>query len=260
MKQTLDVIKIGGNIIDSEDALQSFTQLLASRNDPFILVHGGGRQATSLCHKLNIETTMIQGRRVTSPEVLDVAVMVYAGQINKKIVSMLQAQYKNAIGLSGADANVLQAAMRNGSPVNYGMVGDIKPENVAADILSSFIKIGLTPVLSPITHDKKGQLLNTNADTIASVVAQAMSRKYDVKLFYCFEKKGVLHNVDDDASVIDELCYATFEQMKMQGTIASGMLPKLDNAFAALNRHVKEVTIIHALNINESHAGTRLVK
>lgn len=259
MKQALDVIKIGGNVIDHDEELASFIHAVSERSNRFILVHGGGKLATSLCDRLNIPTEFSGGRRITDAATLEVAVMVYAGQVNKKIVSMLQARYKNAIGMSGADANIIQAVQRPVAGINYGLVGDVLPGNVSAGILSLLMKIGLTPVLCPVTHNKKGQLLNTNADTIASAVAVAMSRSYDVKLYYCFEKAGVLNDPADDASVVKELDHDTYMEMKKSGTVSSGMLPKLDNAFAALQQNVKEVIITHARNINNIHAGTRLV-
>jgi acetylglutamate kinase len=258
MKPEIDVIKIGGNVIDDEQTLQQFIQSLSLRTKPFVLVHGGGKLATALSKTLNISTEMIEGRRVTNQQTLDVVVMVYAGLINKNIVALLQSNNKNAIGLSGADGNVICAKKR--APINgvdYGFVGDIDITSVNTEVLAMLLNNGLTPVLSAITHNNNGQLLNTNADTIASVVASALTQKFDVNLFYCFEKDGVL---DENNEVIKTLSLYQYNNLKSQGTIHSGMIPKMDNAFNALNHQVKQVFIIHSNQINNPLNGTTLAQ
>lgn len=256
-KHEIDIIKIGGNIIDDEKSLQNFVAQLALRKTPFVLIHGGGKVATTLSKTLGIETKMIEGRRITDAETLNVVVMVYAGLINKKIVALLQAENKNAIGLCGADANIIQSEKRV-AEIDYGFVGNV--QHISVDALRLFIDNNFIPVLSAITHDRNGQLLNTNADTIASEIAVTLSNAYDVSLYYCFEKNGVLENADDDNSVIEKLNANFYGQLKSEKKIHSGMIPKLDNAFAALNNNVKQVFILHANKINEANAGTELVK
>jgi acetylglutamate kinase len=263
-KPTLHIIKTGGNIIDDEQLLVAFIQQLSLLQEPFILVHGGGKLATSLSNKLGIETHMLDGRRVTDAQTLDVVTMVYAGLINKKIVAQLQANGKNAIGLSGADANIIPATIRQKTILDYGFVGDVSAENIAIDKLQLFINNSCFPVISPITHNGKGQLLNTNADTIASSVAIALTQLYKVNLYYCFEKNGVLKDSNDDGSVMEELSSEHYLKLKDESSIHSGMIPKLDNAFDALKQSVSQVYILHAMQLinlfNKQHAGTKLVK
>lgn len=261
--KTLNIIKIGGNVIDDESKLNDFIQSLASLNEPFILVHGGGKLATNLAEKLNIPQQLIEGRRITDAETLKIATMVYAGYINKNIVSKLQKQNINSIGLSGADGNVMKATKRIHQEIDYGFVGDVSIENVNSNFLELLIQNGLTPVICAITHNKQGQLLNTNADTIASVLASALATLFEVKLTYCFEKKGVLNNSDDENSVIKNLDWDTFQKLKEEGIINKGMVPKVKNAFDALANGVKEIGITSAENFthfikNNSHEGTRI--
>jgi acetylglutamate kinase len=206
-----------------------------------VLVHGGGKEATRLAGKLGIETVMIEGRRVTGKEMLDVTVMTYAGLCNKKIVAQLQGFNTQAIGLTGADGNSILSKKRENSSVDYGFVGDVVGVN--ADWIKNLLNTGVTPVFCAITHDKKGQLLNTNADTIAQALAVGLSSLFETTLIYCFEKKGVLMNIDDENSVIEELTYVSYQELKEKNVIHSGMLPKLENCFQALQQGVKEIRI-----------------
>lgn len=259
-KQALHVIKIGGNVVDDDAALQDFLAKLSKRNEPFILVHGGGKTATSMSETLGIQGRMIDGRRITDAETLNVVVMVYAGLVNKKIVAQLQANGKNAIGLSGADGNLILATKRDPDPVDYGFVGDIDAARINAEMLKNLLDQKMVPVVAPITHDGNGQLLNTNADTIASALAVALSNAYETILYYCFEKKGVLSDLNNDYSVIEQLNKEKYEALKNSKVIHAGMIPKLDNAFEALLKGVHQVVILHAKQINDAHAGTRLVE
>jgi len=258
--EKLFVVKIGGNIIDDEQKLTNFLQDFAAIKAPKILIHGGGKLATKMAKELGIEQQMIDGRRITDAETLKIVTMVYAGLINKNIVAQLQANGCNAIGLSGADANVILAHKRKHSTIDYGFVGDIDAVN--AHFLHSLLQQQLTIVLAPITHDANGLLLNTNADTIAQEVAKALSALYTVELIYSFEKNGVLLDVDDENSVISTLTATYYAQLKEQQLIFAGMIPKLDNAFAALNSGVNKVIIgkaeqLHALI--QSTAGTSII-
>ena len=252
----IEVLKIGGNIVDNEEVLDQFIDLFSSENKPRVLVHGGGKIATRISKALDIETQMVNGRRVTDAETLKVVTMVYAGLINKTIVSKLQAKGINAIGLSGADSNVIQSHKRTGSNVDYGFVGDV--DQVNGTFLNKLIADGFTPVLSPITHDKKGLLLNTNADTIASVSAAALSETSSTSLTYCFELPGVLTDINDKNSVIEKINPSSYKNLLEEGIIADGMIPKLGNCFDAIKKGVSNVRICHALNLNTS-IGTTLV-
>lgn len=261
--KTLNVIKIGGNVIDDESKLNDFIQSLASLNEPFILVHGGGKLATNLAEKLNIPQQLIEGRRITDAETLKIATMVYAGYINKNIVSKLQKHNINSIGLSGADGNLIMATKRIHQEIDYGFVGDISIENVNSNFLELLLCNGFTPIICAITHDKQGQLLNTNADTITSILASTLATSFQVKLTYCFEKKGVLSNPEDDNSVIKNLNFETFQRLKEEGIINKGMVPKIKNAFDALANGVEEVGITSAENItnfikSNHYEGTRI--
>lgn len=261
--KTLNIIKIGGNVIDDESKLNDFIQSLASLNEPFILVHGGGKLATDLAEKLNIPQQLIEGRRITDAETLKIATMVYAGYINKNIIAKLQKHKINSIGLSGADGNLITASKRIHKEIDYGFVGDISIENVNFNFLDILLQSGLTPIICAITHDKQGQLLNTNADTIASVLASALATSFQVKLMYCFEKKGVLNNPEDENSVIKNLDWNTFQKLKEEGIINKGMIPKINNAFDALANGVKEIGITSATNFtyfikNNTYEGTRI--
>ncbi|PST84923.1 acetylglutamate kinase [Pedobacter yulinensis] len=262
-KEKLTVIKIGGNVIDNSENLHNFLEDFHALPGFKILVHGGGKVATDLAKSLGIEATMVEGRRVTDIEMLRIVTMVYAGLINKNMVAQLQARGCNAIGLSGADGNVIKAQKRPVKDVDYGFVGDLHDDSVATGTLESLLRAGLVPVCCAITHDGDSQLLNTNADTIASAVAVAMSPVFDTSLVYCFEKKGVLRDVNDDDSVVREIRAEEFEQLKQDGTVAGGMIPKLHNAFEAIRKGVEAVYIGKADELPALHAarfGTRMAR
>lgn len=257
----LYIVKIGGNIIDSERELDDFLNSFAAIEGFKILVHGGGKLATELSAKLGIETKMIQGRRITDEETLKITAMVYAGWINKTIVSKLQSKNCNSIGLSGADGKCILSEKRKVKDIDYGFVGDILPEGISTAFIQSVLEFGVTPVFSPITSDATGQLLNTNADTIASALAGALSELYNVHLVYCFEKPGVLSDKDDASSVIEKIDSINYAELKTNGAIADGMIPKLDNAFRAKDEGVSSVIIGHAKDLaqiikKEKNAGT----
>lgn len=235
------VVKIGGNVIDNPEALSSFLADFANLEGNKILVHGGGKIATELSKSMGITPQMIDGRRVTSQQDLEVVTMVYAGLINKNIVAQLQAKACNAVGFTGADANTIVSDKRPTNPIDFGFVGDVKTVN--GKTISGFVEQGVIPVFCAITHDGQGQLLNTNADTIASEVAASLVGFYDVELIYCFEKQGVLENVEDENSVIPEINPSYYETLKTEGKIHSGMLPKMTNCFDAIKKGVKSVKI-----------------
>ncbi len=241
MKTKLSVVKIGGNIIENESALRDFLTDFAAMEGYKILVHGGGRTATRIAEQLGVPAQMVGGRRITTRETLDVIVMVYGGLTNKNIVSLLQSLDCNAIGLSGADGNTIVSDKRPVKDIDYGYAGDIKQVNAHA--VKALLESNMTPVFCAITHDKKGQLLNTNADTIASEVAIAMSEHFETSLYYCFEKKGVLRSIEDDNSVIEHINTEKYEQLLAENIIADGMLPKMHNCFNALQQHVSKVHI-----------------
>lgn len=260
MLNSLYVIKIGGNIIDDEENFFSFLKDFDAIKGRKILVHGGGKLATKLAEQLHIPQQLIEGRRITDKETLKIVTMVYAGYINKTIVAKLQSYNCNAIGLSGADGNIIQSHKRQHAATDYGFAGDV--DLINTDLLKSLLDQDISLVIAPITHDKKGQLLNTNADTIAQEIAKAMSKIYDVSLIYSFEKNGVLQNADDDNSVIEKIDPVSYENLKERKVIFAGMIPKLDNAFAALNNGVKKVIIGKAENIQQlikGEAGTTII-
>jgi acetylglutamate kinase len=246
------IYKIGGGIIDNATELLEFLELLAQAPGPKVLVHGGGKGASTMMRELGLTPQLINGRRVTDAATLDIVTMFYAGKTNKQVVAELQRLGINALGLSGADGNVIQGVKRPVNEIDYGFVGDLLPASINASLLQQLLAAGITPVLCPIIHDGQGQLLNTNADTIASAVAVALASTYSVKLHYCFEKNGVLRDVADEQSVIPEINSITYVELKKQGIIADGMLPKLENAFLALNQGVSQVIIGHARNIGNS--------
>lgn len=241
MKKQLSIIKIGGNIINNSEELDAFLNDFAALNALKILVHGGGRKATEVADAMGLQPKMIGGRRITDEANLKVVTMVYAGLLNKKIVSKLQSVNCNALGLSGADANVIQAHKRVVEEIDYGFAGDI--DAVDKGTISLFLEGGITPVFSAITHDKKGQLLNTNADTIAAELAKELSSDYEVELIYCFEKKGVLRDVNDENSVIEEINTSLYDELKNDGIINEGMLPKMKNCFDSLQNGVDKVIL-----------------
>lgn len=256
----LTLIKIGGNVIDTPDALSRFLTAFAQLPGSKILVHGGGKIATQVAEKLGVPTTMVDGRRITDQPMLDVVTMVYGGLVNKQIVAKLQALDVNAIGLTGADAGTVLAHKRPVNDIDYGLVGDI--EEVDSGQIQFFLRQELTPVFSPITYGKAGDLFNTNADTMASAVAVDMARHNDVTLVYCFEKRGVLADPANDDSVITTLTPAGYAEHKAAGTINKGMIPKLDNAFNALRNGVSRVIICHADEVTAAvaqGAGTTLM-
>jgi acetylglutamate kinase len=250
----LYVIKIGGNIVDDDVKLALFLKDFAAVTEKKILVHGGGKLATRIAGKLGLEQKMVDGRRITDAETLKVVTMVYAGYINKNIVAQLQANSCIAIGLSGADGDAILAHKREHPVIDYGFVGDV--DEVNSSLLLSLLEKHFTPVLAPITHDGKGQLLNTNADTIAQETAKALSTDYNVHLIYSFEKTGVLSDVNDESSVIRSITPQSYNDLKAGGKIFSGMIPKLDNAFAALNSGVKKVVIGNAENLDGLIGGS----
>jgi acetylglutamate kinase len=274
-RKNLVVIKIGGNIIDDEERLSSFLKDFALLNPPDhgigtesllppaakILVHGGGKLASNLAKQLAIPQQIIEGRRITDAETLKVVTMIYAGYINKNIVAQLQGLNCNSVGLTGADGNLVQAHKRNHPTIDYGFVGDIDIINI--ELLKILLEQNITVVVAPITHDKKGQLLNTNADTIAQEIAKGLSNLYEVTLIYSFEKNGVLENAADDNTVFEKINSKIYQDLKQRGAIFGGMIPKLDNAFAALKSGVKKVIIGKAENIHQlinGEAGTALIK
>ncbi len=248
-RPSLTVYKIGGGILDAAAELPRFLDLLARQPGLKLLVHGGGKGASALLRERGHEPQMLHGRRITDAATLEVVTMFYAGKTNKQLVAALQARGLNALGLSGADADVLRGIHRPPAPVDYGFVGDLTAAGVGAARLHGFLAAGLLPVLCPLIHDGHGQLLNTNADTIAAAVAIALAGFYAVTLHYCFEKNGVLRDVNDEQSVIAILNPLIYAELRAQEIINAGMLPKLDNAFAALAQGVERVIIGHALNI-----------
>jgi acetylglutamate kinase len=242
--QPLHIIKVGGNIIDDEHKLQSFLNSFASFPGKKILIHGGGKLATKLAADLNIPQQMVDGRRITDTDTLRIVTMVYAGYINKNIVATLQSKGCSAIGLCGADANIIQAHKRVHPTLDFGFVGDV--DNIDAAMLSNLLESGLTVIMAPITHDGKGQLLNTNADTIAQEIAKAMSVHYQTTLIYCFEKAGVLMDAEDENTLIPLIDPSAFKKLKSEQKIFAGMIPKLENAFKALESGVNKVVIGNA--------------
>ena len=237
----LSVVKIGGNVIEDAAALQSFLTDFAQMQGSKILVHGGGKKATDMAEKMDIPVQMVEGRRITDAQNLDIITMLYGGKINKNIVAQLQNLGCNALGLSGTDGNAIQAVKRPVKSIDYGFVGDVVGVNNA--LFQMLLKGGYTPVCCAITHDQKGQLLNTNADTIAATLAQSLSQSFEVSLWYCFEKQGVLENIDDDGSVIETITPQKYKNLKTAQVIHSGMIPKIDNCFDALANGVNEVKI-----------------
>lgn len=253
--ERLLIIKIGGNVIDNENDLMAFLKDLASVEGKKILVHGGGKIATKIGEGLGIQPNYINGRRITDEATIDLVTMVYGGLINKKIVAKLQSFHCNALGLTGADANIIPATKRTVKEIDYGFVGDIDNIEIGINNVGLFLSAGLTPVLAPLSHDGKGQILNTNADTIASEIAVAMSIFYDVRLIYCFEKKGVLENINDEHSVIPLITKEKYGQLAADKKLFEGILPKIDNAFAAIDNGVKEVLIGDAKDLLQNCTG-----
>lgn len=259
--EKLFVIKIGGNIIDNAETLENFIEHFSAIKEAKILVHGGGNLATEVSASLGITQQMIEGRRITDEATLKVVTMVYAGFINKSIVAKLQAKACNGIGITGADANTILAKKRAVKDIDYGFVGDVVTVNTS--FLKGLLEKKITPIVAPITHDGNGQLLNTNADTIANEIAKAMSTNYEVQLIYCFDKKGVLQNVMDENSVIKLITKENIETLKKDNTIYAGMIPKIENALQAVDAGVNSVCIGHGselTNMMRGEAGTSIKK
>jgi len=248
-KKSLSIIKIGGNIIDNPTELAQFLTDFSKIEGNKILVHGGGKSATKMAQSLGLTPQMIDGRRITDQSMLDVVVMIYAGEINKNIVAQLQANATNAIGFSGADGNLIQSSKRNHPTIDYGFVGDVQKVNTV--LVETLLHAGIIPVFCAITHDGNGQLLNTNADTIASELAIATSEIYEVTLYYCFEKAGVLKDIEDENSVIKNMNSELYSKLKQDGAIHSGMIPKLDNCFNSLSKGVQRIKIGHHTMLND---------
>lgn len=237
----LSIIKIGGNIIEDENALNTFLSIFSNLEGKKILVHGGGKRATHVASKLGITSKMIDGRRITDAETLEVITMVYGGLVNKNIVAKLQALHENAIGLTGADINSIQSDKRPVKEIDYGFVGDVK--QISSNSINKLLQADFTPVFCALTHDGKGQLLNTNADTIASTIAVGMSKIYETSIYYCFELNGVLKNFNDKESVIKNIDANSYKDLLQKGVISDGMIPKLNNCFDALKNGVAKVHI-----------------
>ena len=253
----LKLVKIGGNVIENREALADFLEDFAALNGPKVLVHGGGKEATQMAKKLGVNVQLIEGRRVTDAKNLELITMLYAGKLNKNIVAQLQALGCNSLGLTGADCNSILAEKRPSKPIDFGFVGDLTEVN------QSFFKMlldsGISPVCCALSHDGKGQLLNTNADTIAATLASALSDHFDVSLNYCFEKNGVLLDLEDDRSVIQTLDETNYLKLKSEGVLHTGMLPKLENCFTALKAGVKQVRIGSPKIITESVNYTQII-
>lgn len=252
--QQLTIIKVGGKIVEEPDTLAALIADFARIPGLKLLVHGGGRSATRLATQLGIEQKMVDGRRITDADTLRIVTMVYGGLVNKNIVTSLQAEGINAIGLTGADMDIIRSHRRPAGEIDYGFVGDV--DRVDAQAIARLLDAGLVPVIAPLSHDGHGSMLNTNADTIASEVARALALLFDTTLTFCFEKPGVLADENDDTSVIKKIDRATYQQLRDRNIIAGGMIPKLDNAFKALNSGVKEVIITKADAIAVPGSGT----
>lgn len=246
--EKITIVKVGGKIVEDEESLKQLLTDFAGIEGRKVLVHGGGRSATQMSAKLGIESKMVNGRRITDEETLKVVTMVYGGLVNKNIVAKLQARKVNALGLTGADMNVILSHKREVKDIDYGFVGDV--DRCDGDILNVLIEQGIVPVMAPLTHDGNGNMLNTNADTIAAETAKALASHYDVTLIYCFEKKGVLMNEDDDDSVIEHINEKEYQNLVKDNVIKGGMIPKLENAFSAINAGVRRVIITQATAIN----------
>ena len=257
MKEKLTVIKVGGKIVEEEATLNQLLADFSAIEGYKVLVHGGGRSATKLAAQLGIESKMVNGRRITDAETLKVVTMVYGGLVNKNIVAGLQAKGVNAMGFTGADMNVIRSVKRPVKDVDYGFVGDV--EKVNAELLGSLIRQGVVPVMAPLTHDGQGSMLNTNADTIAGETAKALAELFDVTLVFCFEKKGVLSDENDDDSVIPVITPELFQEYVDKGVIQGGMIPKLENSFSAIDAGVSQVVITLASAIHQD-GGTIIKK
>ena len=255
--EKLTIIKVGGKIVEEQLSLERLLNDFANIPGNKLLVHGGGRSATQIAAQLGIETKMVDGRRVTDAEMLKVVTMVYGGLVNKSIVAQLQARNINAMGLTGADLDIIRSHKRQPNPIDFGFVGDV--DKVDGKRLAQLISTGIVPIMAPITHDGEGNLLNTNADTIAGEVAKALTPYYNISLIFCFEKAGVMQDIDDEESVIPHINAADFNRLVDNGTIQGGMIPKIQNAIEAIDAGVKEVIITKATAIDSSR-GTKITK
>ena len=256
MKEHLTIIKVGGKIVENSESLNSLLKDFAAVEGKKLLVHGGGRSATQMAARLGVETKMVDGRRITDEAMLEVVTMVYGGLVNKRIVAGLQALGIDAVGLTGADMNIVLSDKRKVSAVDYGWVGDVKRVN--AEAVATLIESGCCPVVAPLTHDGCGHMLNTNADTMAGDMAKAMAAHYDVTLMFCFEKPGVLADENDDSSLIPTITPAVLDDLKRRGVVSGGMIPKLDNAIACVSAGVESVVITQADRIADPYAGTKI--
>lgn len=256
MKEKITVIKVGGKIVEESNSLGDLLNRFANIEGHKVLIHGGGRSATRMAERLGIESRMVNGRRITDEETLQVVTMVYGGLVNKNIVAQLQARGINALGLTGADCNIIKAHKRPVTDIDYGFVGDV--DSVNAEMLAGLIGRGVVPVIAPLTHDGKGNMLNTNADTMAAETAKALSAFFDVTLTYCFELPGVMRNPEDNDSLIPCITRAAYRELLADGTISGGMIPKIDNAFNAIENGVSEVVITKADSIDGSQ-GTHII-
>ena len=256
MKENITVIKVGGKIVEEQESLNNLLDRFAAIKGNKVLIHGGGRSATRIAAQLGIESQMVDGRRITDAETLKVVTMVYGGLVNKNIVACLQARGINALGLTGADCNIIKAHKRPVDKVDWGFVGDV--ERADGNMLSKLIAQGITPIMAPLTHDGAGNMLNTNADTIAAETAKALAPYFDVTLTYCFEYPGVMRNPDDESSIIPLIDSNSYKQLIADGTVSGGMIPKIDNAFNALQGGVSKVIITRADAIDGT-SGTHIV-
>lgn len=256
MKEHLTIIKVGGKIVENSESLNALLKDFAAVEGKKLLVHGGGRSATQMAARLGVETKMVDGRRITDEAMLEVVTMVYGGLVNKRIVAGLQALGIDAVGLTGADMNIVLSDKRKVSAVDYGWVGDVKRVN--AEAVATLIESGCCPVVAPLTHDGCGHMLNTNADTMAGEMAKAMAAHYDVTLMFCFEKPGVLADENDDSSLIPTITPSVLDDLKRRGVVSGGMIPKLDNAIACVSAGVESVVITQADRIADPYAGTKI--
>ena len=256
MKEKITVIKVGGKIVEESKSLSNLLDRFAAIAGHKVLIHGGGRSATRMAERLGVESRMVDGRRITDSDTLQVVTMVYGGLVNKNIVAQLQARGINALGLTGADCNIIRAHKRPVNSIDYGFVGDV--EYADGNMLATLIGQGITPVVAPLTHDGKGNLLNTNADTMAAETAKALAAHYDVTLIYCFEHPGVMRDPDDATSLIATITRESYRALLADGTVSGGMIPKIDNAFNAIESGVKEVIITRADAIDGTQ-GTHII-
>lgn len=256
MKEKLTIIKVGGKIVEESESLGNLLDRFAAIEGRKLLIHGGGRSATRMAERLGIESRMVNGRRITDEATLQVVTMVYGGLVNKNIVAQLQARGINALGLTGADCNIIKAHKRPVKDVDYGFVGDVECADGA--MLARLIEQGITPVVAPLTHDGNGNMLNTNADTMAAETAKAVAAHYDVTLMYCFEFPGVMRDPEDETSLIATITHESYKILLADGIVSGGMIPKIDNAFNAIENGVKEVVITRADAI-DGVSGTHII-